>query len=92
MDYIDYMIKYHREKLTECDRCGNLELYMQTLLPTWQRHELVNICSKCEPEANSFFSYYGKKKQKDIDNLYKYLINGSKQTRIFSSLMNGGYY
>ncbi len=89
---IDYLIKFHRDKLTECDRCGNLELHMETLLRPWRRVELINICSKCAPKANSFFGYYGKKNPKHIRSLMEYLTTGSKQQEKLTAMMNAGYF
>ena len=92
MDNLEFLKKYRRDKLTECDRCGELELHMETLLKPWQSKELVNICSKCAPKANSFFGYYGKKKPKHIKQLMDYLTSGSKQLEKFTAMMNAGYF
>lgn len=89
---IDYLIKFHPEMLTECDRCGVLALHMEKLLKPWRRNELVNICSKCGPKANSFFGYYGEKKPKHIEQLMQYLTSGNKQQQKLSAMMNAGYF
>lgn len=55
-----------------------------------------HLCSKCGDEANSFINYYGRKRESDIANLRQYLKSGSVSSitvdRIYSQLMNGGYY
>lgn len=51
-----------------------------------------DVCGKCTTVANSFVNYAGYKKQKDIDNLHRYLIGGILPMRDYCMLMNGGYY
>ncbi len=92
MNSIDYLIRFHPEKLTQCDRCGWLELHMEKLLKPYQRSELVNICSKCAPKANSFLNYYGIKKKKDIENLMNYLLSDNHQKNKMVAMMNAGYF
>lgn len=89
---IDYLIKFHRDKLIECDRCGNLELHMEKLLSIYRKRELVNICSKCSCKTNSF-----KKTSKPMavevkQRFYAYLTSGSKQQEKLAAMMNAGYY
>lgn len=92
MNSIDYLIRFHPEMLTECDRCGMLELHMEKLNKPYQRTELVNICSKCAPKANSFLNYYGIKKQKDINKLMEYIVNTNHQQNKMIAMMNAGYF
>lgn len=92
MNSIDYLIKFHPESLTECDRCGVLELHIEELLKPYQRPELLNICSKCGYKANSFLNYYGKKKLSDIERLMSYLVNTSHQRNKMIAMMNAGYF
>lgn len=51
-----------------------------------------DVCEACSMRANSFVNYYGHKKQKDIDNLHRYLIGGILPMRDYYMLMEGGYY
>lgn len=75
------------ERIIQCGHCG--------LTVSNYQHEYYNfkelldhhagkvgykdICDKCSIKADSFINYYGLKKQKDLDNLHRYLIGGSIQ-------------
>lgn len=63
----------------------------QELLSSY-RVGYVDICDKCAARASLYVNYYGVKKQKDIDSLHKFLINGKLPMKHYSMLMNAGYY
>ena len=89
---IDFMIKFHRDKLTECDRCGRLELHMEKLLSIYRKRELVNICSKCSCKTNSFKKASKPMTAKVKQAFYVYLTSGKRQQEKLTAMMNAGYY
>lgn len=57
---------------------------------------VTHICDKCAVIANKFVDYYGKKSPKDLQSLREFLANGAISSKVigkvYSQLMNGGYY
>jgi hypothetical protein len=51
----------------------------------------TQVCAKCGKKADSFISYYGEKKQKDLAKLHQFLASGVAAKNYFSALMNAGY-
>ena len=88
------------ERILQCGHCGlTVSNYQHEY---YNFKELVNryadevgykdICDKCSTKADRFINYYGVKKQKDLDNLHRYLIGGVLPMKQYSMLINAGYY
>ena len=75
----------------KCDRCGHKSFLCSELRSIYQRKELKVLCDECGVESNAFINYYGKKKKKDLDRLFRYLVSGSEQVKKFNQMMNAGY-
>ncbi len=90
---LDYLRKFHKESLSQCDRCGCLELKCNVteLKSIYKMEDLERLCNDCGNVANSFINYYGQKNQEDINLLNSYLVSGDRQIGIFAAKMNGGY-
>ena len=88
------------ERILQCGHCGStasnyqIEYYNFKELVTLYADEVgyKDICDKCSTKADSFINYYGLKKQKDLDNLHRYLISGILPMKQYSMLISAGYY
>lgn len=85
-------------RIKQCGHCGltvtnyQYEYYcFQELIESY-RVGYTDICDKCATKADKFVNYYGLKKQKDLDNLHRYLISGILPMKQYTMLMNAGYY
>jgi hypothetical protein len=81
----------------QCLVCGlkatsaQYQYYGFTELFSIYRVGYKDVCEVCSVRANSFVDYYGYKKQRDIDNLHRYLISGILPMRDYYMMMEGGY-
>lgn len=57
---------------------------------------VTHICDKCTFTANKFINYFGKKSPQDLKSLRDFLVSGAVSSKaidkVYSQLMNGGYY
>lgn len=90
---IEYLRKFHKDSLAQCDRCGILDMRhnIVELKGAYKKEDLTQLCRECGDVANSFVNYYGEKSDKDVSLLNDYLVSGDKQVGIFNAKMNGGY-
>lgn len=87
------------EKERQCHVCGIVfrdseygYWNMETIKSCYAVTSNLDMCAKCARKADSFVSYYGRKKESDKAKLKRFLLSGYQAVKDFSSLMNGGYY
>ena len=64
--------------------------------PFYQVIGVTHVCYECGEQGNKFIGYFGRKRAEDLRNLRNFLVNGPVSSkvidRVYSQLMNGGYY
>lgn len=70
-------------------KCGWFDL--TELREIYRCGGMIEICNKCGSKSDSFINYYGKKKQKDKDDLFEFLLSGKLVQDRFYQINNAGY-
>ena len=76
-----------------CDRCGDKcgWFNLTDIKPIYRVGGIVDVCRSCANKANSFVNYYGKKTEKDKQNLSCFLMSGKLVLERFNQIMYAGY-
>lgn len=80
--------------------CGFIEFVpigkLVEVKPFYQVTGVTHVCHECADKGNKFINYFGRKRKEDLRGLHNFLVNGPVSSkvvdRVYSQLMNGGYY